>query len=202
MGKWSVRAGGSLTDVDRISYSAGNTVVEVISSNALLGPFTSVLYVSPRPRIDHARSHTVSSSTMVGATLNPLSSSTTRPSTTVSLATSTSSTPQGGGVVGQPVTPTVEPYGPTPFQYTTTNGLGQATVVQGIFTPTAPPTTVPSPTMTGTVLDYSAWLGMIGTNTVPANAASRLSSSISAGWYCLVGTILAVFASGAWIIVS
>ncbi|KAL4066798.1 hypothetical protein V8B97DRAFT_1948992 [Scleroderma yunnanense] len=163
-----------------VSNAAGATVVEVLTTNALGAAVTSIL-----------------STLQPSTTSNPLLTAKTSTSTTT-----TSTSPLGGGVNEQPQSEPLTPGGPTPYSYTTTNAAGNPIVVQGIFTPTAPATVLPSPTTTGTIINYSSWLGMVGTNTVPANAASHVSLSIATGWYCLVVMVLASLASGTWIVVS
>ena len=64
---------------------------------------------------------------------------------------------------------------PTPYQYTTTDANGNAEVIQATWTPSfvsldAPTTT----TTTGTILDFSAFMSAIGTNTVPFNAETSV----------------------------
>lgn len=109
---------------------------------------------------------------------------------------STTSTPDQGPV-GQPGT-TAD--GPTIFSYTTTDAAGGVEVVTATFTPTYQPPNPVTPTMTGTVLSYSDWLSIIGTNTVaatssgiarwsPSSAAISFSASMGAG--ILVGMWLA-----------
>ena len=80
------------------------------------------------------------------------------------------------GPVGQPGT---TPTGQIVYYYTTTNAVGQTTVLQATFTPTFPATRVPSAPSSGTILQYSQWLSMVGTNTVtPSILSSRAGPSL------------------------
>ncbi|KAI6025815.1 hypothetical protein F5J12DRAFT_810535 [Pisolithus orientalis] len=161
--------------------AAGATVVEVLTTDARGAAATSIL-------------STLSPSTTTNSLLNQLTQTT---------ATATTSTPAGGGgVVEQPASEALTPGGPTPYTYTTTNALGETVTMEGIFTPTGPATVLPTPTTTGTILNYSSWLAMVGTNTVAANAAGRISLSIATGWYCLVVMVMTGLASGTWIVIS
>ncbi|KAI6129911.1 hypothetical protein EV401DRAFT_1927255 [Pisolithus croceorrhizus] len=123
-------------------------------------------------------------STLAASVTNSLATQLTQ--TTVALSTSATQAAGGGGVVA------VTPGGPTPYTYTTTNALGE----------TGPATVLPTPTTTGTILNYSSWLALVGTNTVAANAASRISQSIATGWYCFAVMAIVGLASGAWIVIS
>ncbi|KIM64259.1 hypothetical protein SCLCIDRAFT_641071 [Scleroderma citrinum Foug A] len=164
--------------VTTVQNAAGATVAEVITTNALGNSVTSIL-----------------STFQTSSTSNPLLS-------TQTTKTTTTTTSVAQGVNEQPPAEPVSPGGPTPYEYTTTNAAGNPTVVQGIFTPTVPPTVLPSPTTTGTIIDYSSWVAIIGTNTVAANAASHVSLSIATGWYCFVVMAVASLASGTWFVIS
>ncbi|KIK28905.1 hypothetical protein PISMIDRAFT_90197 [Pisolithus microcarpus 441] len=164
--------------------SAGGTVVEVVTTNALGIAATSIL-------------STLAPSTS-NTLLNPLTKTTASTATTATTAAGAG----GGGVVEQPASVAATPGGPTPYTYTTTNALGQTVALEGIFTPTGPATVLPTPTTTGSILNYSSWLAMVGTNTVVANAASGTSLSIATGWYCLVVMVMTGLASGTWIVIS
>ncbi|KAF8838597.1 hypothetical protein BDN67DRAFT_1004199 [Paxillus ammoniavirescens] len=165
----------------------GATVVEVVTENALGNPTTLIVQTiisSSNPL------NSLTSST-------PLTPSNPLLQTTVPIATST--TPVQVGPVGQPATQPPAG-GPTPYTYTTTNANGETVAVEGIFTPTGPPTVLPPVTTTGTILNYSQWQSIVGTHTQPANAASRVSTPITTGWYHLVATTFAGLAGGAWLV--
>ncbi|KAH7919371.1 hypothetical protein BV22DRAFT_1199517 [Leucogyrophana mollusca] len=160
---------------------AGDTVVEVVTSNLLGIATTEILQ------------------TLIGSTSSlALTTSTPLTSTSALLATSSASTLQQGPV-GQPA-PEVPAGGPTPYTYTTVNADGETVVLQGIFTPTGPVTALPNPTTTGVVLNYSSWLKMVGTNTVPASAATRVSFRLSGGWYGIALSSMVGIVGGTWLV--
>ncbi|KIJ66803.1 hypothetical protein HYDPIDRAFT_85163 [Hydnomerulius pinastri MD-312] len=174
---------------ETVVNAAGATVVEVLTDNAAGVPVTQILQTI------------VGSTSSLSNPLNPLTSSTPLTSSNPLLASPTAATTSVPvGPVGQPAPTPVEAGGPTPYTYTTTNADGETVALEGIFTPTGPATVLPNPTTTGTVLNYSSWKAMVGTNTVPANAASHISTPISTGWYCLVATTLTGLVGGAWVI--
>jgi len=95
------------------------------------------------------------------------SSTSTTPTTTSSLLP---------GPVGQPAATTAVAGGPTPYTYTTVQ-QGVTQVLTGVFTPTSPPTVLVTPTVMGTILDYSFWLTAYGpTQTSSAGARYILST--------------------------
>ncbi|KAI6107912.1 hypothetical protein F5141DRAFT_1119338 [Pisolithus sp. B1] len=166
----------SSAQIVTVPNAAGATVVEVLTTNSRGVAATSIL------------------STLAASATNSLATQLTQ--TTATALTSATQAAGGGGVVA------ATPGGPTPYTYTTTNALGETVAMEGIFTPTGPATVLPTPTTTGTILNYSSWLALVGTNTVAANAASRISQSIATGWYCFVVMVIAGLASGAWIVIS
>ncbi|KAI6042460.1 hypothetical protein EDC04DRAFT_2658225 [Pisolithus marmoratus] len=170
----------SAAQILTVPNAAGVTVVEVLTTDVRGAITTAIL------------------STLLPSTTNSLLNQLTQ--TTASTSSTTAG--GGGGVVEQPASQALTPGGPTPYTYTTTNALGETTVVEGIFTPTGPATVLPTPTTTGTILNYSSWLAMVGTNTVAANAATHVSLSIATGWYCLIVMVMTGLASGTWIIIS
>ncbi|KAH8112665.1 hypothetical protein DFH11DRAFT_1545630 [Phellopilus nigrolimitatus] len=95
--------------------------------------------------------------------------------------------------------------GQTTFQYTTTDAEGDTTVIQATFTPSFNTIVVsPSQTFTGTVLGYSQWLSLVGTNTVAADSASsggpklhHVSRTLSVGAALLAGAM-----GGAWLVIG
>ncbi|KAL5526315.1 hypothetical protein ACEPAF_8038 [Sanghuangporus sanghuang] len=99
--------------------------------------------------------------------------STSTTSTRTSTSTSTTTT-QNQGPVGQPATTTETSV--TTYQYTTTDAAGNTQVLQDVYTPTSHVTTVSALTFAGTIVDYSSWVGLIGTNT----AATDLDAVSSA----------------------
>lgn len=83
---------------------------------------------------------------------------------TTPATTATATTTAVQGPVGAPA-PTLT--GETTFQYTTTDANGDPLVVDDTFTPSFDTVVVtPTPTFTGTILDYSSWINQVGSNTV------------------------------------
>ncbi|KAG0702780.1 hypothetical protein DFH29DRAFT_919693 [Suillus ampliporus] len=166
---------------------AGNTVVEVTTVNLAGLPTTQILQ------------------TITGTTLsNPLTALTTTSTSTtnpVLQTIATTSTTKGQqGPVEQPASTVLVPGGPTPYTYTTTNAAGSTVAVEGIFTPTGPATVLPTPTTTGTIINYSSYLASVGTSAAPTSGASRLALSLSSGWYGLVASTVLGIGGGAWFV--
>jgi hypothetical protein len=121
-----------------------------------------------------AATSAVASSTSAASAATPA----TTPTTTAGVQTQQ-------GPVGQPGTTPLSPGGPTPYIYTTTDANGSYIPVTATFTPAFPSTTPYTPTGSGTVLGYSAWLSMVGASgTSPAasqapNSASRAGVGLS-----------------------
>jgi len=156
----------------------GDTVVEVVTTNPLGLATTQILQ------------------TIIGTTSSlPLTSLT----TSAALAASSAPNTIQQGPVGQPAAE-APAGGPTPYTYTTVNADGETVVLQGIFTPTGPATVLPNPTTTGVILNYSSWLKMVGTNTVPASAATRVSFHVSGGWYGIVFSGIVGVIGGVWLV--
>ncbi|KAG9315133.1 hypothetical protein JVU11DRAFT_4256 [Chiua virens] len=164
--------------------AAGATVVEVLSVNPLNGLATTVIL-----------------QTITGATTSKTALTTASTTSNLLQTTALATTTVPQGPVGQPASEPATPGGPTPYEYTTTDANGNTVVQQGVFTPTTPGTVLPVPTTTGSVLGYSQWLSMVGTYTVPANAAHRTSISVAAGWYYFAATAFAGLAGGVWLII-
>jgi len=128
---------------------------------------------------------------------------TTSPTTllTQTTATTTSSTTKQQGPVGQPAPTTVlTPGGPTPYTYTTTNAAGQTVTELGIFTPTTPATVIPTPTTTGSVMNFSSYQAIYGTVSAAAASGGRRVFSLSSGWYGLAASTALGLGCGAWFI--
>jgi hypothetical protein len=134
--------------------------------------------------------------------------STTSPSTAATTTTATSTTATAAattaqgqqGPIGQPASTPANAGGPTPYVYTTTDANGNYIPVSATFVPTFPSTTPYTPTGTGTILQYSAWLSMVGNNTGAlnnpvasqgANPASRMDVNFA----LLLATISTVLMS-------
>jgi len=166
-----------------VTNNLGATVVEFITENGAGIATTQILQ------------------TIVGAastSSTPLTAS--NPLLQTAVPTTTSTTPIQIGPVGQPASQPAAG-GPTPYTYTTTDANGKTVALVGTFTPTGPATVLPIPTTTGTVLNYSQWQSMVGTNTIPANAASRISTPITTGWYYFVATTFTGLVGGAWLVI-
>lgn len=117
------------------------------------------------------------------------------------VTTSSSTTADaGGGAPVQAPAPTGSAT-PTVYTYTTTNAAGAATAIVDTFTPTYYQSAVSPSPWTGTIINYSSWLGIIGTNTAPADqVASGARSPISRGWYGLAIAALSGMMGGAWLV--
>ncbi|KAG6874007.1 hypothetical protein C0995_007964 [Termitomyces sp. Mi166 len=155
----------------------GNTVVGVITTNALGIPVTSTIETLPAGAVTTAQSPTLAT--------------TTSPTTT---STTTTAADQGQqGPVGQPTATTFSPGGPTPYTYTTViNGV--TSLVADIFTPTNPATQQPTVGASGTIWDYSSWLSIYGpTTTAGAGVNGAVDAPLKSG---LVSTLIFGFAVG------
>ncbi|KAL5525523.1 hypothetical protein ACEPAG_6859 [Sanghuangporus baumii] len=123
---------------------------------------------------------------VVEVTLNPLGLATTQTlqtldaedettsTSTSSTSTSTTTTPLNQGPVGQPPATTLA--GVTTYEYTTTDAAGNTQVLQDTYTPTSHITTASALTFAGSIIDYSSWAGLVGTNTV-ATGLNAVSSA-------------------------
>ncbi|CAA7268167.1 unnamed protein product [Cyclocybe aegerita] len=121
--------------------------------------------------------------TQVLQTLTSTTDTTTE--TTTDTTTETTPTPTttttddiGHGPVGAPVSRTGTPGAPTPYTYTTVvNGV--TTAIAAIFTPTTPATVSVSIPASGTILDYTEWLSMVGINPTAVGGAASCIPRIS-----------------------
>ncbi|KAI0926436.1 hypothetical protein AcV5_008899 [Taiwanofungus camphoratus] len=196
----------------------GETVVEVLTLNRGGLPTTEIL--STVTTTSPATSPTTSPTTTLPTTTLPTTTAKTA-TTTSPTTTATTTTPLQQGPVGQP--PATTAGGGTgttiAFQYTTTNAAGMlllsamppssfdicagATVVeQATFIPTFAPTTEPVPASSGTILDYSEWLGMVGTNTVAASSGVSPRWTPERKWFGMAIAILTGVVGGAWLVMA
>lgn len=136
-------------------------------------------------------------------TTNTLTDTTTQDTQTTEATTTTTSpttttTPVQQGPVGEPAATQT---GETVFQYTTTDADGDTIVLTGTFTPTFESTQpIGSPTFTGTILNYSQWLSLVGSNTVPAvNAALERWKMPKGLWVASVASLTGML-GGAWLV--
>ncbi|KAF5371941.1 hypothetical protein D9615_008081 [Tricholomella constricta] len=169
---------------------AGNTVVQVITTDALGAPTTSILQTLP-PGIPPITSPTLTPPTPPTTQIPP---TTTTPTTTAVLQPDPTP-PVQQGPVGQPDATRFTPGGVTPYTYTTIIN-GETSVLVDNFTPTNPATLPISIGASGTILDYSAWLAQYGPkSTTAVNAAPRdLRSTAAAWWSILAGVLLGAVA--------
>ncbi|KAG1852928.1 hypothetical protein C8R48DRAFT_723775 [Suillus tomentosus] len=165
-----------------VTNIGGATVVEVVTTNPVNGLATT---------------QTLQTLTSNSLTTNTLST----PTTTGPLQTiATTSTTQNQGPVEQPGSTVLTPGGPTPYTYTTTNAAGSTVAVLATFTPTGPATVLPTPTTTGTVLNYSSYVASVGTGAAATSGATRRAFSLSSGWYGLVASTMLGIGGGAYFI--
>ncbi|KAG1750254.1 hypothetical protein EDB19DRAFT_1825281 [Suillus lakei] len=166
----------------------GATVVEVVTLNPLGLATTQTL------------------STIAGLTPNPLTTNTLSTTTTTTTPAGilqtipTTTATQNQGPVEQPGSTVLEPGGPTPYTYTTTNADGSTVAVLATFTPTGPATVLPTPTTTGTVINYSSYIASVGTGAAATSGATRRAFSLCSGWYGLVASTMLGIGGGAWFI--
>ncbi|TDL25644.1 hypothetical protein BD410DRAFT_784684 [Rickenella mellea] len=104
---------------------------------------------------------------------------------------------QQQGPVGQPP-PTVAG-GVTTYKYTTTDANGDMTVIHDTFTPSFATTGTPAkPTLSGTIMQYSAFLSMVGNNTVPVSNNAITPLKIPSHVWGIAAVVLAGALGGAW----
>jgi len=126
----------------------------------------------------YARAQTVTTTDISGhsvveiITVNPVNGVLT--TQTIQTLTPTTTTPDvQAGPVGQPATNTGT--GLTIYTYTTTDVDGATTAIVATFIPTFPASQSPSAPSSGTILNYSQYLSIYGTNT--STALPQLSTS-------------------------
>jgi len=163
----------------------GNTIIEVVTTNAAGAPVTSVIQSIP---------NTATTSQTTPAVAAP---STTAPPTPIAVATP----PPQQGPVGAPPPPAVSAGGVTPYTYTTViNGVTEA--LTDLFTPTNPATLPPSIGPSGTILDYSSWLAEFGPHTTSGSSSSAFRPDpFSAGWWGVFAGCAVSVLSMAWLLV-
>ncbi|KAG1804879.1 uncharacterized protein HD556DRAFT_1326876 [Suillus plorans] len=164
-----------------VTNIGGATVVEVVTTNPVNGLATT---------------QTVQTVTTNSLTTNTLSTTTTGPLQTIA----TTSTTQNQGPVEQPGTTVLTPGGPTPYTYTTTNAAGSTVAVLATFTPSGPATVLPTPSTTGTILNYSSYVASVGTGAAATSGATRRAFSLSSGWYGLVASTMLGIGGGAYFV--
>ncbi|THH08916.1 hypothetical protein EW145_g2380 [Phellinidium pouzarii] len=171
-----------------VTDAFGDTVVEAITLNPA----------------GLATTQTLETLTLAAATTAP--TTTTTPVTTTTPATTTAptrTTTPNQGPVGQP--PATTGTGQTIFTYTTTDVDGDTTLVVATFTPTFNTVTVlPTQTFTGTVLGFSSWLSLVGTNTVASdlNASSAHVGPVAGKVWGIGAALLVSALGGAWLAIG
>ena len=132
-------------------------------------------------------------------TCSTFRSQTLTPTTTTAAPPVLTTDPQQGPV-GQPA-PTI-PGQITSYRYTTTDANGQTIVLSDIFTPSFPPTQpIPAPTTTGSILQLSEWLSLVGTNTVPVPLSNAEPWRIPTGAYKIVAGLVSGLMGGAMLVI-
>ncbi|KAI0759578.1 hypothetical protein BD413DRAFT_596287 [Trametes elegans] len=125
--------------------------------------------------------------------------------TTVPTTTSTTTQAPAGqqGPVGQPAATTANAQA-TVYTYTTTNAAGETVDVEDTFTPTFSTTSTWASAPPGTILDYSAWQSMVGTNTVAATDISAASGrwSLQPRWMGVATSLCVGIAGGALLVLA
>jgi hypothetical protein len=138
--------------------------------------------VHSRQTLQGAAASTASSSTALTATSTTTASTTATATAAATTAQTSAAVTQGP--VGQPSPTPENAGGPTPYTYTTTDANGNYITVVATFTPSFAKTTPYTPTGSGTIIQYSQWLSMVGSNSgAPAasqgaNSASRMDVNI------------------------
>ncbi|PCH42599.1 hypothetical protein WOLCODRAFT_163908 [Wolfiporia cocos MD-104 SS10] len=167
----------------------GETVVEVITLNNVGLPTTETLSTI---------TGAVTTTTPGTTSTTPSTTSTTSTTATTQAVEATATTTTPPQVVEQPA-PTAA--GMTTYYYTTTNAAGSTVVLLGTFTPTFAPTTTPIYPSTGSILQYSDWLSMIGTSTA-ALSGSVSRWKLSDNMICMGIGPLAGLIGGAWLVLA
>ncbi|KAI0364310.1 hypothetical protein BV20DRAFT_974575 [Pilatotrama ljubarskyi] len=116
------------------------------------------------------------------------------------LTTTTPAVPAGQqGPVGAPPATTANAE-PTIYTYTTTDAGGDTIQVVDTFTPTFTTTSTWLSAPPGTILDYSSWRSMVGTNTVaPAISGASARWSLEPRWAAIATSLCAGMMGGAWL---
>lgn len=78
--------------------------------------------------------------------------------------------------------------------------VGATIAVADIFTPTSPLSTPFTPSVTGTILDYTQWLSMVGTNTVAPETGSAQRLGLAQSWMGLTSAVAVGVIGGGWLV--
>lgn len=121
---------------------------------------------------------------------------------TTTATTAVATTTPDQGPVGQPA-PTGGPQSPTVYTYTTTDAAGLTTGIIDTFTPSFYQSQQSPSLSSGTILDYSSWIGMVGTNTATSQSSQVSGARVhwaSGGLYGVVVAALSSVLGGAWLV--
>ena len=91
------------------------------------------------------------------------------------------------------------------YSYATTNQLGQVITVTDVFTPSFSKANTPPTLSTGSILQYTDWLSIVGTNTVPPkqaarNAGSTRTANFVSTWLGTGFVVVGGMACGVWLV--
>jgi len=190
----------------------GNTIVEVITVDPVLGVATTQIVQTLAPANGAATSSLTTSAALASTSTQvlqvptpPTSSTTTQPVPPAVPAVPAPVVPTTApdvqqGPVGQPA-PT--PTGPvvTVYHYTTVDAAGDTEVFTATFIPTFPATQLPPPpTTTGSILQFSQWQSLVGTNTVPASSGGVVTWTVPRSALEAVVGIVSGTLAGAWLV--
>ncbi|OCH94906.1 hypothetical protein OBBRIDRAFT_788909 [Obba rivulosa] len=106
---------------------------------------------------------------------------------------------QQGPVGAPPATPAVQE--PTSYIYTTTDANGNTIALTATFTPTSPAMLTHS-TISGSIMAYSQWLGLVGTNTVVPSSNGATPFALERRWLGMAAGTLAGALGGAWLLLA
>ncbi|KAJ3476138.1 hypothetical protein NLI96_g11370 [Meripilus lineatus] len=103
------------------------------------------------------------------------------------------------GPVGQPA-PTLQQAPSTVYTYTTTDANGNTVAIVDTYTPSFPSSRPPVRITSGSILPYSEWLSLVGTNTVlPAHSAAMVRWSLENNLLLMSLGVLTGMLGGAWL---
>lgn len=149
---------------------------------------------------DHQIAHRTTLSSSSTTSTSALTTPPVIPTTTTPTTPTTTPAPVQQGPVGQPA-PTTDA-GQTVYVYTTTDANGDLEEFTATFTPSYQPLSTAPFTTTGTVLSYSDWLGLVGTNTVAAQQPSSGMTqwAVPSAMFKIAAGVAAGVLGGAWLV--
>ncbi|KAF8075870.1 hypothetical protein FPV67DRAFT_1469577 [Lyophyllum atratum] len=165
---------------------AGNTIVQVVTTDADGDPTTSIIQTLP-PAVPPPATSAATTAPTLPAPVPPTTTTPPTPPTAITQPqTQIANTPPPvqQGPVGQPDATKFTPGGPTPFTYTTIIG-GETSVIVDTFVPTNPATRPPSVGPPGTILNYSQWAAQYGPQSSASGTANAAYGppALAAGWW-------------------